>query len=142
MRQIWKREYPFLAVATLHLFQEGVPPHLYKGGTPHSHATRGGWGIMLLKNRSGGGGTSPFWERGVPPCKKRGPYPPKPSAGKNIPSDDNSTRSTGFGNVGKGGGMHPLMPGQGGGGIVLLKNWSGDQGTSRFWERGVPPRAG
>jgi len=82
MNLIWKWEYPFLAAATLPLCQERVPPHLYKGDTPHPRATRGGWGYHAIKKSVGGQGTSHFWERGVPPCKKRGPYPSNPSAGK------------------------------------------------------------
>ena len=76
MSQIWKREYPFLAAATLPLWQEGYPFHLYNGGTPPSLATSGGWGYHALKKMVGGQGTSPFWERGVPPCKKKCPTPP------------------------------------------------------------------
>jgi len=72
----------FLIVAILPLVQERVPLHLYKRGTPHSRATRGGWGYHAFKKSVGGQGTSRFWEWGVPLSKKRGPCPSKPSAGK------------------------------------------------------------
>jgi hypothetical protein len=68
MSQIWEREYPF--------FGSRHPPFMAGGGTPHPRATRAGWEIMLLKNRSGSQGTSHFWERRVLPRVGRRGVPP------------------------------------------------------------------
>jgi len=102
MRQIGKRKYPFLAAATLPLWQKGIPPICTKVTPPSPGPQVGEEGIILLKNRSGVRVPLIFGSGGYPLARKEAPTP-QAIGRQNIPSDDNSTRSTGFGNAGKGG---------------------------------------
>ena len=98
MSQIWKRECPF--------FGSSHPPFRAGGGTPTSGPQEGGWGDHAFKKLVGGQGTSQFWERGGTPLQEKRPLPPQAIGRQNMPLEDNSTRSTGFGNAGMGGYPH------------------------------------
>ena len=101
----------FLAAATLPLYQEGVPPPICTKVTPPTSGQQEeGGGYHAFKKAVGGQGTSHFWERGVPPCKKRGSYPTKPSTGK-ISLQTTTPREAQVLEMSERGGRPPLMPG-------------------------------
>jgi len=103
MSQIWKREYPFLAAAIPLLCQEGVPPPFVQRWHPPLTGNKRGVGYHAFKKSVGGWGYLSFLGAGGTPLARKEAPTPQAIGGKNIPSDDNSTRSTGFGNAGKGG---------------------------------------
>jgi len=75
------------------------------------------------------GGPLLFRSGGYPLDRKEGP-PPRVIGRQNIPSDDNSTRSTGFENAGKGGVGPHLCPDRGVGVLCFKKIGRGVGGLS------------
>jgi len=114
MNQIWKRENPSLAAATLLYARRGYLPIYTKVAPPTPGPQEGGGGIMLLKNRSGVKAPLLFGSGGCPLARKEAPAP-KPSAGKiYIPTI--TSREAQVLEMQERGGSPPLMPGRGGGG--------------------------